>query len=89
MASSPVPADGSSTTSAGVIAAAVLATKPSGIGVRELLERLALFGTAGMGRKKAGDLGQHRQHGGWRCGRARMAGPNLRRNRTVAASQAS
>jgi hypothetical protein len=33
MASSPVPADGSSTMSAGVIAAAVSAARPSGIGV--------------------------------------------------------
>ena len=30
---------------------------------RELLKRLALLGAAGVGGKKAGDLGQHRQHG--------------------------
>ena len=51
-----MPADGSSTTSAGVIAAATLAAKPSAIGVRELLKRLALLGAARVGRKEAGDL---------------------------------
>ena len=38
MARSPVPAEGSSTRSAGVIAAAVTATKPSGIGVDKRVE---------------------------------------------------
>ncbi len=31
---------------------------------RELLKRLAFLGAARVGGKKAGDLGQHRQHGG-------------------------
>ena len=35
---------------------------------RELLERLALFGAAGVGGEKARDLGQHRQHSGGRRG---------------------
>ena len=68
MASSPVPADGSSTTSAGVIAAAVLAAKPKRDRCAKLLKRFALFGTAGVGGKKAGDLCQHRQHRGRRSG---------------------
>ena len=87
MASSPVPADGSRTRSAGVIAAASARHKTERNRRAELLERLALFGAAGMGRKKAGDLGQHRQHGDRRCGacahrRAELAQEQHRRRLT-------
>ena len=89
MASNPVPAEGSSTRSAGVIAAAALAARPSAIGVENCWsawlssERRVWVGRspailASIGSKAAGD-----------AARARMAGPNLRRNRTVAASQES
>ncbi len=81
MARSPVPAEGSSTTSAGVIAAAVLATKPSPIGVENCWsawlssDRRVWDGTraasfVSMARKRDGD-----------AARSRMAGPNLQRNR--------
>jgi hypothetical protein len=57
---------------------------------RELLKRLALLGTPRVGRQTASDL--RRASAASLPGDpalARIAGPNLRRNRTVAASQAS
>ncbi len=85
----PVPADGSNTTSAGVIAAAMFATHANPIGVencwRDSLSsdrrvwvgrRLAIF--VNIGNMADGDVAL-----------ARMAAPCRRRNRTVAASQAS
>jgi hypothetical protein len=89
MARSPVPAEGSRTTSLGVIAAAVLATNPSSIGVENCWsawlssERRVWEGTraatlASMVRNADGD-----------AARSHIAGPNFRRNRICAASQAS
>ena len=89
MASRPVPAEGSSTRSAGVIAAAVLAATPSVIGVENCwsawlsAERRVCVGRSppilvSIGSMAVGDAPL-----------ARIAGPNLRRNRTVAASQES
>ncbi len=89
MARSPVPAEGSSTRSVGVIAAAVLAAKPSSIGVencwsawlsseRRVWDGSSAASLASMARNADGD-----------AARPRMAGPNLRRNRICAASQAS
>ena len=89
MASNPVPAEGSSTTSAGVIAAATLAASPSAIGVENCCrvwlssERRVWVGSrpaifSSIGAKAACDPA-----------RERMTGPNLRKNSTVAASQAS
>ncbi len=89
MASKPVPAEGSSTRSAGVIAAATLAASPNVIGVENCCSvwlsserrvwvgsRLAIL--ASIGAMAAFDPA-----------RERMTGPNLRKNSTVAASQAS
>jgi antirestriction protein ArdC len=89
MASRPVPADGSSTTSAGVIAAATLATNASPMGVencwrdslssdRRVCVRRRLVILVSIGSMAVGDVAL-----------ARMAVPYRRRNRTVAASQAS
>ena len=89
IASSPVPADGSRTRSLDVILAARLATNPSPIGVENCCsawlssERRVCVGSsaailASIARRAAGD-----------CALARIAGPSLRKVRTVAASQAS
>ena len=89
IARSPVPAEGSSTRSAGVIAAAAHATKPRPIGVencwsawlsseRRVCDGSSPASLASIARNADGD-----------AARSRMAGPNLRRNRTCAASQAS
>ena len=56
MARSPVPADGSRTRSVEVGLAAVLAASPSSMGVRELLQSLALDGAAGVARQQRRDL---------------------------------
>src|SRR5579872_2898814 len=89
MASSPVPAEGSSTRSAGVMAAAVHAARPSGTGVENCWSawlsserrvwvgrRPAIFASIGSAAAGEPDL-------------RRSAFPYFRRNRTVAASQAS
>ena len=68
MASSPVPADGSSTWSAGAIAAAVLADERQRERRGELLERLALLGAARVAGEQPRHLGQHRQQRGGRSG---------------------
>jgi hypothetical protein len=89
MASRPVPAEGSSTRSAGVIAAAAAATNARGSGVENCwnvslsAERRVWVGSspatfASIGTKPAGDPA-----------RSAIALANLRRNRTAAASQAS
>jgi hypothetical protein len=89
MASKPVPAEGSSTTSVGVIAAATLATKPNPMGVENCWsawlssDRRVCDGSnpatlASMARNADGDIA-----------RPRMTGPNLRRKRICAASQES
>jgi hypothetical protein len=87
MASSPVPADGSSTTSVDVIAAAMPATKPRPMGVencwrlwlssdRRVCDGSSAAILASIASRAAGD-------------RLFIAGPNLRRNMTCAASLAS
>ena len=66
MARRPVPADGSRTTSAGVIAAATLATYASPIGVENCWRDFAFLGPPCLCRKEARNPQQHRQHGGRR-----------------------
>ena len=56
---------------------------------RELLEHLALFGAARMGGRSPAILASIGSKAAGDAARARMAVPNLRRNRTVAASQES
>ena len=68
MASSPVPAEGSRTRSAAVMAAAAADREAKRDRRRELLERLALLGAARVGGEKARDLREHRQCGGRRPG---------------------
>lgn len=84
-----MPADGSITRSSDVSAAATLATKPSSIGVENCWsaslssERRVCEGTSAASfRSSAGNAEDD-------AARLRIAGPNLRRNRICAASQAS
>ena len=56
---------------------------------RELLKRLALFGAARVRGQQAASLPSMASCAAGVTARARMAGPNLRRNSTCAASQAS
>ena len=87
MASKPVPADGSRTRSADVSAAAAEAARPSAIGVENCCkawlsaERRVWVGSNAAIFERIGSWAEG--------GRARRAGAILRRNRTVAASQAS
>ena len=60
MASSPVPAEGSSTRSAARDGGRGVRREPERDRRRELLERLALLGAARVGGEKARDLRQHR-----------------------------
>ena len=85
----PVPADGSSTTSAGVIAAATLATYANPIGVENCWsDSLSSDRRVWVGRRLAIRISIDSMSAG-DAALARMAAPCRRRNRTVAASQAS
>ena len=77
MASRPVPAEGSSTRSAAVIAAAMLADEAERDRRRELLERLALFRSARVRRQQGRDLRQHGEQRRRRAGAGTHGGTEL------------
>ena len=89
MARRPVPAEGSSTRDAGPMAAAVRAAKPSGVGVENCWKAsLSAERRVWVGRRPAILVKAESREVGESALR-NSAFPYLRRNRTVAASQAS